>query len=242
MGKRLKQQRRGDGTPAYKAPTTRYKVDLQYRSYSDKEKAGIAKARIVDFIDDPGRDAILMKVLYDNFEKGYLLAPEGIRVGDYIETGAHAKISLGNVLPVCRIPDGAYIFNIERHPGDGGKLVKAPGSYAIIVSKENNRVYVKLPSKQTIVLSADCRAQVGVVNGGGRENKPLLKAGNAYYKYHVARNRLWPKNRGVKMSAYDHPFGGKQHHKGKSSCVSRGAPPGKKVGHVAAKSTGRKKA
>lgn len=242
MGKRLKQQRRGGGSPAYKAPTTRYKVDLQYRPYDDEEKAGMLRAQIVEFVDDPGRDALLMKVLYDNGEKGYLIAPEGAIEGDYVEVGAQAKLSIGNLLPLYRIPDGAYIFNVERTPGDRGKLIKTPGSYATIVSRKGNVVFVKLPSKRTIALSADCRAQLGIVAGGGRQERPLMKAGNAFYKYKKARNRMWPHNRGVKMSVYNHPFGGKQHHEGKSTTVSRGAPPGRKVGHLAAKSTGRKKA
>lgn len=240
MGKRLKQQRRGDGTPAYKSPGTRYKVDLQYRSYDDEEKTGVLRAQITDFIDDPARDAILMKVLYDNGEKGYLLAHEGAAVGDCVEVGAQAKLGAGNVLPLYRLPDGAYIFNIERSPGDGGKMVRAPGSYATIVSREKSSVCVRLPSKQTLVLSADCRVQVGIPSGGGRQDAPLLKAGNAYYKYHVARNRMWPRNRGVKMSIYNHPHGGKQHHEGKPTTVARGTPPGGKVGHIAARSTGRK--
>lgn len=240
MGKRLKQQRRGDGTPAYKAPVTRYKADLQYRPYDDEEKAGMLRAQILDFIDDPGRDALLMSVLYDNGEKGYLLAPEGAAVGDYVEVGAQAKISPGNVLPLYRIPDGAYVFNVERSPGDRGRMIRAPGSYAIVVSREKDIVYVKLPSRQTLALSADCRAQVGIVSGGGRSERPLMKAGNAFYKYHVARNRMWPRNRGVKMSIYCHPHGGKQHHEGKPTTISRGAPPGQKVGHIAARTTGRK--
>lgn len=242
MGKRLKQQRRGDGTPAYKAPTTRYKVDLQYRPYDDEEKAGVLRGQILEFMDDPGRDALLMTVIYDNGEKAHLLAPEGATIGDYIEAGAQAKVNSGNVLPLYRIPDGAYIFNVERSPGDGGRLIKAPGSYAIVVSREKDTVYVKLPSRQTVQLSAECRAQVGIIAGGGRQDQPLLKAGNAFYKYKKARNRMWPHNRGVKMSPYCHPFGGKQHHEGKPTTVSRGAPPGRKVGHLAARSTGRKKA
>ncbi len=242
MGKRLKQQRRGDGTPAYKAPTTRYKVDLQYRPYDDEEKAGVLRGQILSFIDDPGRDALVMEVLYDNGEKGYLLAPEGAIIGEYVEVGAQAKVNVGNVLPLYRIPDGAYVFNVERSPGDGGKMMKAPGSYAVIVSREKDAVYVKLPSKQTLRLSADCRAQIGIVSGGGRQDQPLLKAGNAFYKYKQARNRMWPHNRGVKMSVYNHPHGGKQHHEGKPTTVARGTPPGRKVGHIAARSIGRKKA
>lgn len=241
MGKRLKQQRRGGGSWAYRSPHTRYKTDLVYRTYDDAEKTGVLTGTVLEFVDDPGRDAILMRVRYDNNEKGYLLAPEGVALKDTIYVGAQGKLKLGSVLPLYRIPDGAYIFNIERNPGDGGKLVRAPGSYATVISKEDKYVYLKLPSKTTLILSNECRAQLGVVSGGGRGEKPMLKAGNSHYKYR-ARNRLWPKNRGVHMAAYSHPHGGKQHHVGKPTTVARGAPPGSKVGHIAARSTGRKKA
>lgn len=241
MGKLLAHQRRGKGSPSYRAPTKRSKINLSYRSYDDIEKTGVLRGRVLRFIDDPGHYAILMHVKYENNEENYLLAPEGIAVGDSIEAGAQAKLTLGSVLPLYRIPDGAYIFNIERNPGDGGKLVKAPGSYANIISKEGKLVYIKLPSKATVVLSNECRAQLGVIAGGGRLEKPLLKAGTAYHKFSVL-NRLWPKVRGVHMAAYSHPHGGKQHHVGKPTTVSRGAPPGAKVGHIAAKTTGRKKA
>lgn len=241
MGKRITPQRRGSGSPTYRSPSHRYKLDLNYRSYDDVEKTGVLRGRVIELIDDPARDALIMKVRYENNEIAYLLAPEGIAVGDYIDTGSQAKLTLGTVVPLYRAPDGAYIFNIERTPGDGGKFVKAAGSYAILVSKEEGVVYVKLPSRAVVELSNECRAQLGVLAGGGRLEKPLLKAGTAFYKY-SARNRLWPIVRGVHMSAYSHPHGGKQHHIGKSSIVSRSAPAGAKVGHIAARQTGRKKA
>jgi len=240
MGKRLKQQRRGGGSPAYRSPHSRYKVDLLYRTYDDVEKTGVLSGKIVGFVDDPGRDALLMAVRYENHERGYLLAPEGIAIGDEVDVGSQAKLSLGSVLPLYRIPDGAYIFNLERNPGDGGKMVRAPGGFASVIAKEGQVVYVKLPSKATLILSNECRAQLGVVAGGGRGEKPMLKAGNAHYKYRC-RNRLWPRLRGVHMAAYCHPHGGKQHHVGKPTTVARGTPPGGKVGHIAARSTGRKK-
>jgi len=240
MGKRLKQQKRGRGSPRYRAPVTRFKTDLNYRTYDDLEKTGVLNGKVIDLVDDPARTAILAKVKYENNEEGYVLAPEGMQVGDTISVGAQAKLNNGNVLPLYRIPDGAYIFNIERNPGDGGKMVKAPGSYANIVAKEGNSVYVKLPSKSTVILSNECRAQLGVISGGGRLEKPMLKAGNQYYKM-KARNRLWPVPRGVHQSAYNHPHGGKQHHVGKPTTVARSAPPGSKVGHIAARTTGRRK-
>lgn len=240
MGKRLKQQRRGSGSPTYRFPKTIGHVNLSYRSYDDIEKTGVLRAKVLELVDDAGRDSLLMRVRYDNNEEGYLLAPEGIMVGSYVEVGSQAKLTLGSVLPLYRIPDGAYIYNIERNPGDGGKLVKAPGSYANIVAKEGEFVYIKLPSRETMIISNECRAQLGVISGGGRLEKPLMKAGNQAYKK-LARHRYWPTNRGVHQSAYTHPHGGKQHHVGKSTVVARSTPPGGKVGHIAARSTGRKK-
>ena len=240
MGKRLKQQRRGGGSPRYRSPSHRYKTDLCYRSYDDVEKTGVLTGKVVGFVDDPSRTALLMKVKYDNNEVGLLLAPEGIAIGDTINVGAQAKLTLGRVVPLYLVPDGAYVFNIERNPGDGGSLVKAAGSFANIVAKEGRLVYIKLPSKATIVLLNECRAQLGVVAGGGRLEKPLLKAGSHYHKA-KAKNKLWPIVRGVHQSAYSHPHGGKQHHAGKPTTVSRGAPPGSKVGQLAARKTGRRK-
>ena len=101
-------------------------------------------------------------------------------------------------------------------------------------------VSISTPSRATLILNNECRAQLGVISGGGRLEKPLMKAGNQAYKK-LARHRYWPTNRGVHQSAYTHPHGGKQHHVGKSTVVARSAPPGSKVGHIAAKSTGRRK-
>ncbi len=240
MGKRLKQQRRGKGTPRYRAPSHRAKVDVSFRVYDDEEKAGSLKGEIVEFIDDPFHHAPLMRVQLDNNEEVTLIAPEGVALHNVIEMGAQARLTLGGVYPLYKIPDGSYIYNIEKVPGDGGKFVRSPGSYAIVVSKEEDKVLVKLPSRSIVAFPPESRAQLGVVAGGGWKEKPLVKAGNAFYKY-KARNRLWPKVRGVHMSAYNHPHGGKQHHEGKPTTVSRNAPPGAKVGHIAARSTGRKK-
>lgn len=240
MGKRLKQQKRGAGSPRYRAPSHRYKADLKYRPYDDVEKTGVLTGKVIAFIDDPARTALLMKVKYDNDEIGILLAPEGIAIGDEIDVGANGRLLLGSVLPLYLIPDGAYIFNVERSPGDGGTMVKAAGSYANIIAKEKGIVYLKLPSRRTLVLSNECRAQLGVTAGGGRLEKPMLKAGSQYYKK-KAQNRLWPVPRGVHQAAYTHPHGGKQHHVGKPTTVARGASPGSKVGHIAPRQTGRRK-
>ncbi len=240
MGKLLKQQRRGKGSTSYKAPSHRYKAEIAYRLFDKSEKEGVLRGAVAELIDDPGHQTGLMRVHFTNGENLFLPAPEGICTDDEVFTGAQAPLTRGSILPLSRMPDGAYVFNLERSPGDGGKLVRAPGSYAVITSREKNIVYIKMPSRQTIELQSICRAQLGIACGGGRLEKPLMKAGANFYKKH-AQNRKWPVNRGVHMSAYTHPFGGKQHHKGRGSATSRGAPPGRKVGHIAASSTGRRK-
>ncbi|VVB99134.1 50S ribosomal protein L2 [uncultured archaeon] len=241
MGKLLKQQRRGKGSFAYRATSHRYKAELAHLKYDDLERHGVRRGQVIGFVDDPARGAILMQVLFEDGMLNFMLAPEGAYIGQEVFTGAEAKLGLGNALPLSRMPEGASIYNIEMAPGDGGKLVRTPGSYATVVSREKDMVFVKLPSRMTLTLQGTCRAQLGVICGGGRLEKPLLKAGNNFYKKH-AQNRKWPVNRGVHMSAYTHPFGGKQHHKGRGSMTSRNAPPGRKVGHIAARSVGRKKA
>lgn len=240
MGKLLKQQRRGKGSGAYRAPSHRYHAEIAFRTFDSIEKTGSLRGAVSHLMDDPGHQTVLMRVRFVNGDELDLPAPEGIAVNDEIFTGAQAPMGRGSILPLSRIPEGSYIYNVERSPGDNAKLVRAPGSYAVVSAREGDIVYVKMPSRKTLPLQATCRAQIGIACAGGRLDKPMLKAGVNFYKKH-AQNRKWPVNRGVHMSAYSHPFGGKQHHKGRGSATSRGAPPGRKVGHIAAKSTGRRK-
>ncbi len=239
MGKRIISQRRGRGGSVYRAPSHRYVVDLRYRKYDDIEKEGVIKAEVLDIIHAPERSAPLLQVKYENGEKGYMLGIEGIKVGDVIQEGAEAEIALGNILPLENIPDGTMICNIESQPGDGGALVRASGSYALVVSHEENSVVVQLPSGQLKSFHPKCRATIGVVAGGGRLDKPIMKAGK---KYHMvrAKAKYWPIVRKVAMNAVDHPFGGGSHSPGKPSTISKRMPPGKKVGLIGARRTGRK--
>jgi len=241
MGKMLRQQRRGKGSPAYKAPSHRFVCDVSFRPYDEIEKNSALKGTVVGFVDDPARSAPLMDVLFDNMERLLLIAPEGIKEGDAVSAGAASDVRAGSILPLANIPDGIPVYAIECIPGDGGKLVRTAGSAAFVVSHEGSEVLVRLPSKKVRAFDARCRAQVGVVAGGGRLEQPLTKAGAAYYAMR-ARNKMWPHVRGVSMNPYNHPFGGLQHHKGRGSAVARGTPPGRKVGHLAARTLGRKSA
>nr|KAF6405613.1 ribosomal protein L8 [Rousettus aegyptiacus] len=129
----------------------------------------------------------------------------------------------------------------ERHGYIKGILARASGNYATVISHnpETKKTRVKLPSGSKKVISSANRAVVGVVAGGGRIDKPILKAGRAYHKYKAKRN-CWPRVRGVAMNPVEHPFGGGNHqHIGKPSTIRRDAPAGRKVGLIAARRTGR---
>ncbi len=239
MGKRIISQRRGKGSITFRAPSHRYRCELKYRKYDDREKNGKVVGRVVDILHDPARSAPLLKVEFAGGEKLYLLAQEGIKVGDTIEAGAHAAISPGNVLPLASIPEGTPICNIENHPGDGGKLIRSAGAYGLVVSHEGTKTIVQLPSGALKTLDARCRATIGVVAGGGRRDKPIMKAGK---RFHMLRSKAkyWPVVRKVAMNPVDHPFGGGSHSPGKPTTISRRMPPGKKVGLISARRTGRR--
>jgi large subunit ribosomal protein L2 len=234
MPKKLRQQRRGKGTNVYtKLPGT---FDIRVSYPNVKEATG----EIIKMINHTGHSTPLMEVLYEDMTTSYMLAPEGIKLGDKIKISQTPQYSLGNVVKIGDIPEGTPIYNIESNPGDGGKFVRSAGSAAYISAHLGDTTSVTMPSKATVSLDNSCRAQLGLLASGGITEQPIVKAGKAHYMMH-AINRTWPVIRGVKMNPVDHPFGGKQHHKGKSSMTSRNAPPGRKVGHIAASRVGRKK-
>lgn len=238
MGKRIIPQRRGKGTPTYRANSQHFKAKSRYRNIDDLEKEKV-KAEVEELIHDPARTTLLMKLRYENGEVGYLPAPEGIAIGQEVTEGYQAQSKTGNVVPLEKIPEGFPIFNIEINPGDGGKLAKSSGSVSWIVSKKGNKAKVKLPSKKTKEINLKCRATIGKASGGGRTDKPMLKAGVNFHKK-KAKGKKYPTVRGVKMNAVDHPFGGKEHHHAVTKKGKMGSP-GQHVGSFGSKSTGRKK-
>lgn len=143
-------------------------------------------------------------------------------------------------MPLSEIPDGTLVCNIEARPGDGGRFARASGTSAILLAHDSRGVAIKLPSGKTHWFDPRCRATIGRVAGGGRTEKPLVKAGKMWYKVR-SRAVKWPRVSGVAMNPVDHPFGGGRHqHTGRPKSVSRGAPPGRKVGSLAPRRTGRK--
>ena len=236
MGKRLIQQRRGRIKGRYGSPSHRFKGDVKYARDISKNE-GI----VVDILHDSGRTAPLASVKLKDNNKILVIAPEGIKIGDEIKFSENKnEIAVGNIMPVGKIPEGAPVYNVELSPGDGGKLVRAGGSNATVVSHDKKTTVIQLPSGAFKRLDSSCKATVGIVAGGGRKDKPLVKAGKKYYAFRT-RGKQYPVVRGVAMNPVSHPHGGGGHqHVGKPYTVKRGASPGRKVGSIAAKRTGRK--
>lgn len=240
MGKRIITQRRGRGTLTYTAPSHRYAGELKYRPLDDNEKNGTVYGKVLDIVNSVGHSAPLAKIKYG--EKEILIAaPEGMRVNDTVVSGVSAPVSVGNTLPLKSIPEGTLVYNLEINPGDGGKLVRTAGSYARVLSKIGDSILVRLPSKAEKLFSGDSRATIGVIAGGGRKEKPFMKAGKKSHAMR-ARNKLYPRTSGVAMNAVDHPFGsGRGRHAGKPKTAPRFASPGRNVGMIHARKTGRGK-
>jgi large subunit ribosomal protein L2 len=243
MGKRIIAQRRGKGSPTFRSPSHRYKGNLEHVRVNTGETVS---GTVVEIEHDPSRSAPIarIKLKGDNggaFER-VVIIPEGIGVGDEVCYGESAEIKTGNTLPLRCLPEGIMICNLEVRPNDGGKLARSSGDCATLLAHEHEtgRSLVVLPSGKKKWLSSDCFATIGVVAGGGRTDKPFVKAGKKYHKM-KARAAKYPRVRGVAMNPVDHPFGGGAHqHVGKSKTPGRGAPPGRKVGSVAAKRTGKR--
>lgn len=220
MGKNIIQQRRGKGGLAFRVPNYYFQPRLRYM-----EQDGM----VVDILKDPRRNAPLAMIKYDDKSIGYIVAPEGMKVGD--------KIS-NLIMPLEKIIEGTVVSSIETHPNSGPKLCRTSGSFGIIVSRTSRECVVQLPSKKTIKLDPKCRATLGIPGGEGRKEKPFIKAGERHYFMHQ-RGKVYPITSAVKMNAVDHPYGGSGHGKPRKP-VSRHASPGRKVGTVSPSRTGRK--
>lgn len=235
MGKRILVQRRGRGSPTFRAPTHLRKGAAKHPPVRPSTLTGIVN----DLIHDPGRGAPLAKIKFDDNTTTLNIAVEGIAVGQLVQSGTDVKPNLGNVLPLENIPDGTLVSNIEQVPGDGGRFARSSGNFGIIRTHGENSVMIKMPSGKEKRFNPNCRALIGVVAGGGRPERPFLKAGAVFHAVR-AKAKRWPVVRGVAMNAVYHPHGGgAKQHSLKPITVSRNAPPGAKVGLIAAKRTGR---
>ena len=166
-----------------------------------RNKDGVSA--VVDSIQyDPNRTANIALLLYEDSEKRYILAPNGLRVGQKVLSGSGIDPEVGNTLPLAEIPLGTLVHNIELHPGQGGIMARSAGTHAQLTSREGRYVTLKLPSGETRMVLTTCRATVGIV---GNTDHNLEKSGKAGRSRWMGRR---PRVRGVAMNPVDHPMGG----------------------------------
>ena len=174
----------------------------KYRIIDFKRNKDNMEATVIGIEYDPNRSSNIALIQYEDGEKAYILAPQGITDGSKVVSGESVDIKPGNCMPISSIPVGTLIHNIELNPGQGGKLVKAAGQSAQLMAKEGKYAHVRLSSGEMRLILAKCRATVGVLGNSDHENVKLGKAGR---KRHMG---IRPTVRGSVMNPVDHPHGG----------------------------------
>ena len=185
--------------------TTRYRGGGHKRKYRiidfKRNKTGVpAVVKSIEY--DPNRSARIALLYYVDGAKAYIVAPNGLEVGQQVVSGPEAAPEVGNALPLNKIPVGTVVHNIELRPGQGALMARSAGTFAQIVSRDGNYVIVKLPSGETRRILGECMATVGVV---GNSKHSLERSGKAGRSRWLGRR---PHNRGVVMNPVDHPMGG----------------------------------
>ena len=232
MGKRIIQQARGHGSSTYRVKRKAFKHKLKYLPKLEGE------GTVLKLLNSPGHTAPIAKIKH---EKSFFYMPAFNKMVEGQKISFESKeVKDGNILKLKNIPIKTRIYNIESNPRDGGVFIKSGGSSAIINRVVGEDIFILMPSKKEKKFDHNCRAIIGVVAGAGRLDKPVLKAGK---KHHIKRSKgkLWPRTSAVKMNAIDHPFGSGRAKNPKSKIAKRNAPPGRKVGLLRPRRTGRKK-
>jgi len=235
MGKRITQQARGKGSLTFRVRPRAYRYKINYPKLNAE-----GAAKIIKLLDSPAHSCPLAKIKAGD-EIFFCPAADGVYEGQEIMINKKRdgdSFETGDIFRLKDIPIGTKIFNIEVSPGSGGKYVRSSGCFGMVMNKDKD-VEIMI-NKRKIKLHEDCRAIIGVVAGDGRLMKPLLKAGKKHYMM-LAKGRKWHRTSPVKVNAIDHPFGGGRGKRIKSKIAKRNAPPGKKVGHLSPKKTGRKR-
>lgn len=185
--------------------TSRHRGGAHKRFYRiidfKREKAGI-DARVASIEYDPNRSARIALLHYADGEKRYIIAPEGLLVGDTVQTGEQAEIKPGNAMLLRNIPVGTTVHNVELKPGKGAQMARSAGNSAQLVAKEGDFATLKLPSGEMRMVRTDCKATIGVVGNAEYENISWGKAGRLRWL------GVRPQSRGVVMNPVDHPHGG----------------------------------
>lgn len=197
--------KRTGGRNAYGRMTVRHRGGGHkrlYRIVDFKRIKDNVPARVAAIEYDPNRSANIALLHYADGAKAYIIAPNNLKVGDVVVSGAEADIKIGNTLPLKNIPVGSLIHNIELRPGKGGQLVRSAGAVAQLMAKEGKYAHVRLPSGEVRLIHVNCRASIGQVGNLDHENITLGKAGRSRWM------GIRPTVRGSVMNPTDHPHGG----------------------------------
>lgn len=232
MGKRIIQQARGHGSGTYRVRRLAFRYELKYPAKLSGE------GKVIRLINSPAHSAPLAKINYDG-GIFYMPAFKGVVEGQKINFGGK-EAKEGNILRLGDIPVKTSVYDIESRPGDGGVFIKSAGGYGTVSRIVGKDVYVLMPSKKEKKFNQNCRAIIGIIAGSGRLEKPLLKAGKIYH-IKKARGKFWPRTSAVKVNVVDHPFGSGRGKNPKSKIAKRNAPPGRRVGLIRPRRTGKKK-
>ncbi|GAA5861878.1 hypothetical protein JCM8547_008583 [Rhodosporidiobolus lusitaniae] len=239
----IRNQRKSGGI--FRAHTHHRVAPAKLRALDFAERNGYIRGLVKEIVHDSGRGAPLARVVFRDPYRYKLrtetfIATEGLSTGAFVFCGKKATLAVGNVLPLSQLPEGTIVCNVEEQVGDRGALARTSGNYATVIGHdaESGRTRIRLPSGAKKSVASVARATIGIVAGGGRIDKPMLKAGRAFHAAKAKKNN-WPKTRGVAMNPVDHPHGGGNHqHIGKASTISRHAVSGQKAGLIAARRTG----
>lgn len=166
-----------------------------------RDKDGVP-AKVAEIIYDPNRSSDIALLVYRDGEKRYILAPLGLKVNDTVLSGDNIDANVGNCLPLGSIPVGTLVHNLEIKAGRGAQMVRSAGNSAVVLAKDGNLIQVKLPSGETRVFDAACKATVGQVGNEDRKNRVIGKAGRSRHM------GIRPTVRGVAMNPRSHPHGG----------------------------------
>jgi large subunit ribosomal protein L2 len=241
MGKRIRVQRRGRGGQNFRASTHKRVAPAKYPNIAPKEAFESAvKGTIDSMVHDPGRGSPLIMVNFENGLSFYTVAVEGVFTGQQVQYGGNATSEIGNIVSLGKVPEGTLVCNLELRPGDGGKMARSSGAYATVVGHTPQGTMIRLPSGRNRYINDYCMATIGVISASGRIDKPFLKAGE---KFHMmkAKGHKYPRTSGRKMVPAVHPYGSSKRSARRTTTTSHGAPPGQKVGLIAARGPGQKK-
>lgn len=173
-----------------------------YRKIDFKRTKDGVPGRVAAIEYDPNRTAHIALINYADGEKRYILAPNRLRVGMYVQSGEGSDIAVGNALPLRAIPTGTTVHNVELQPGRGGQMGRSAGAAIQLVAKEGERATLRLPSGEMRMVSTECRATVGSIGNAEHQNITIGKAGRSRHK------GIRPQTRGTAMNPVDHPHGG----------------------------------